>query len=60
MVIQIQHIPYPPAHGPPGIPPRPKHSLSAKQFPISPDGAEHPPGGHWTTVNNDRTETNLI
>lgn len=46
MVIQIQHIPYPPAHGPPGIPPRPKHSLSAKQFPISPDGAEHPPGGH--------------
>ncbi len=49
-------MPYPSAHGPPGIPPLGTHSLFGTQLPYSPDGAIHCPCPHVTTVNSDRTE----
>jgi hypothetical protein len=54
--LQTQQTPKPPAQGPLATPPRSKHSLAAKQVPLSPETAPHSRLSKRTTEKSERTE----
>jgi hypothetical protein len=53
--LQTQQTPNPPAQGPLATPPRSKHSLAARQVPLSPETAPHSRLSKRTTENSERT-----
>lgn len=55
----MQHSPNPFAQYPLAEPPLPEHSRAVIQVPLSPDAPAHPPFGNVTTVNKDKTVTNV-
>lgn len=53
--LQTQQTPKPPAHGPLATPPRSRHSLAARQVPLSPETAPHSRFSKRTTEKSERT-----